>query len=231
MLRAIHPISYHEKFVASGVYQTYLEGKLQDEVERWSIHELPDGAELIRVDRGDAQSEGFMLVEVLRSANGHIQRCDIHRIQQSFKQKLNFIFFESYAQISNISGDSNPHIYEVELPIRTLILVPGYVNRRELISAEESETAYFCASIPFSEVNCWLDVRKTRKDDALKTVGGKQFTTKTYLFEAKNRSRTSVSSLSRASFDQHNILLEWKDDQAVSALLTQYARRPEPKTS
>jgi hypothetical protein len=228
MLRAIHPVSYHEKFVASGVYQTYFEGKRQDEVERWSIHELPDSSELIRVDRGDWRSESNMLVEVLRSANGHIQRCDIHWFQKPSPLKLSYIFFEGYVQISSDFDGKNPDTKEIELPAGMCILVPGYVNKREMLSSNAGEQTVFCIAPERNEYYHWMQIQVSSLDYLTGTAGGKSIEERAYLIETAGP--TEEKSQAWASFDPYDILLKWADS-AGNVLLTQYARRPEPKTS
>src|SRR5687767_14762568 len=68
LMRHIHPIGFHEKFVASGRYNHYRYGTLAGLVETWSIHELPDHSSLVRVDwdgRNDETFRDSMLLEAL----------------------------------------------------------------------------------------------------------------------------------------------------------------------
>ena len=83
-MRRLHRVAHHEKFVASGIY-TRLDKQMRDTgtVEHWSIHEQPDGAQLIRVDvdgRADKNSGRSILVEAWRSPQsdgGRIERFDM----------------------------------------------------------------------------------------------------------------------------------------------------------
>ena len=49
-MRYLHPVGISEKFVASGKYVMYTDDAPGATIETWSIHALPDGAQLIRVD-------------------------------------------------------------------------------------------------------------------------------------------------------------------------------------
>ncbi len=80
-MRYLHPVGPHEVFVGSGTYVTRRDGKPLSLVEHWTIHELPDGAWLMRVDRdgreGDGRSE---LIEAWRppgAEEGRVERFDV----------------------------------------------------------------------------------------------------------------------------------------------------------
>lgn len=85
-MRHIHPVGIHEKFVASGQYE-------QAHIS-WSIHQFPDEAQMIRLDRDMRLIDGTsILIEAWRSPiaeGGNIERVDVwgfagypHRIQQA----------------------------------------------------------------------------------------------------------------------------------------------------
>ncbi|MEL6151840.1 MAG: hypothetical protein AAFR56_19585 [Chloroflexota bacterium] len=78
-MRYIHPIAPHEKFVASGTYKYSNGGDPTGLAEHFTIHEHPDGAWFMRVDKDgrffDGRSE---LIEVYRDPAGMIERYDIH---------------------------------------------------------------------------------------------------------------------------------------------------------
>lgn len=77
-VRYIHSVAPHESFVASGTYVFYENDIPSGLVEHWSIHELPDGAWFMRVDRDGRTFDGRSeLIEAWRNPQGVIERFDL----------------------------------------------------------------------------------------------------------------------------------------------------------
>lgn len=78
-MRQIHPVGFHEKFVASGAY-TYQRGqnhKPGDALENWTIHQLSDGGQIIRVDWESKADYWVSLIEAWQNPIGNVDRFDI----------------------------------------------------------------------------------------------------------------------------------------------------------
>lgn len=74
-MRALHPLSPDERFVASGEYLLQPAGV----VERWSVHEQKGGALLVRLDRDSRSVNGrSLLAEVWCSLQGSPERFSLH---------------------------------------------------------------------------------------------------------------------------------------------------------
>jgi hypothetical protein len=130
-MRQIHPVAFHEKFVASGIYQYgYIDNSpnLLRIMEHWSIHQLPDQSRLIRSD-WDARDEfgESRLVEVLRSAKTlgeRVERCDFFRYfrfanhTNGYAQvtKSAYTFFDDHVQIARQNDDAPRQYAEMQLP-------------------------------------------------------------------------------------------------------------------
>jgi hypothetical protein len=150
MLRAIHPVSYHEKFVASGVYQEYDAPGFfssSEYTERWSIHELPDGSQIIRVDEEwtviDSREKAVLidgtvlrseltysrvnlLVEVLKSTAGKFDRLEgrfyYGTVEGKPQQaKTSILFFGQHAEVMRQTGQRPAQWEMVELPEKYII--------------------------------------------------------------------------------------------------------------
>ncbi len=77
-MRYLHPVAVHEVFVGRGTYRYYANEAPTGLVEHWMIHELPDGAWFMRVDKDGRYTDGRSeLIEAWRSPEGHIERFDI----------------------------------------------------------------------------------------------------------------------------------------------------------
>jgi hypothetical protein len=80
-MRYLHPVGPHEAFVASGSYHYYADDEATGLVEHWTIHELPDGAWFIRVDKDgrdfDGRSEWIEAWRGPVAEGGRIERFDV----------------------------------------------------------------------------------------------------------------------------------------------------------
>lgn len=76
-MRQLHPVSLKEKFVASGLYILAEKSQPAQLTEEWSIHQLPDHSEIVRVDRIVA-SDIILLLEGYRTPAGLIERFDAY---------------------------------------------------------------------------------------------------------------------------------------------------------
>ena len=77
-MRYLHAVAPHERFVAQGTYRYTGDSGLGGLVEHWTIHELPDGAWFMRVDKdGRDTNGGSQLIEAWRNADEVIERFDV----------------------------------------------------------------------------------------------------------------------------------------------------------
>lgn len=128
-MRQLHPVSIKERFVASGVYIWAQSGVILPVREAWTIHELPDQSQIVRVDREDSGTT--LLLEILRDAAGGMQRFDGHfyggpgrNVRQA---KATFSFFEDRVQVGRTVDNAVREHDELTLAAGTLVHSNAYV--------------------------------------------------------------------------------------------------------
>lgn len=242
-MRQIHPVGFHEKFVAHGVYRY---GYTDDEkrplkiVEYWSIHELPDASYLIRAD-WDARGEfgASRLVEALRGskkAGGRIERFDFHE-HVDFANTLNklprhakasYTFLENYVQVGRSFDNEMRKQEEMALPLLYAVDAAVNVTRNyvvELASHSGSGMPVFRPNVLHQGDDFLRGTLVQCSAEFLgldvQTVGRQTFVAKRYQFQCEDGEKAECW------FDNHYILLRYQRG-VMYASLTQYARRPEP---
>lgn len=81
-MRYIHPVGQQEQFVASGDYSLTRRDMRWGVIERWAVHEQPDGARKLRVDFHPPDREFYTLYEAWISPpdeGGKLLRLDVLR--------------------------------------------------------------------------------------------------------------------------------------------------------
>ena len=230
-MRQLHPVSFHEKFVASGTYTFYNDDLPTGDVEYWSIHEPGPGSYSIRADHdgrfGTEVSWLFEGLYIYGDARGHMERFDVQLFGE--EEMLARFIFNGEAEISATVGRDMQ-------PIRTLPLPPGYVvvppcTVAELLflsargPAEATRVPVFVAH---------LDLRGGRVDGGrieMSTmeplppetcvVGDKEHHCQGYRLHSD--SGMDISGW----FDQYGILMRYETTTGQRALLTDYVHRPE----
>jgi len=77
-MRRLHPVAAQERFLGSGSYHFSIDGRALDKCENWSLHELPDGERIVRVDMDARREEGrSILLHGLQTQDGGWVRLDI----------------------------------------------------------------------------------------------------------------------------------------------------------
>lgn len=123
-MRHIHPVGVHEKYVASGVYHHQQNGADTGTTESWSIHELPDGAWIIRVDEDYRTRDGSsVLIEGWRSPlaeGGLLLRVDVHAFggkDDEIKEvRVTYTIDEDMLQVGREVDNGEREWYTLQLP-------------------------------------------------------------------------------------------------------------------
>jgi hypothetical protein len=254
-MRHIHPVGMQEKFVASGVYTHYRDGKLVGLVEKWSIHELPDHSYLVRVDwdgRNDEFHRDSMLFEALYepgSMGEKLNRLEVHAYgagAAAYKTlvvnvnviKASYTFFDDHILVSRELDGKSPIIEEydwseslVVRPAGSRLLMGFAIARYAAQPNTKIETFFFEPhykdETAFQGYFCDEIVRFVAEEEFV--VAGKTVTAKKveWLTPDEDLKPEAIVWL-----DKCNVLLRhktlWFDGDAV---LTQYAHRPESLTS
>lgn len=156
-MRYLHHVSANEKFVASGVYQQYQGETLTKYQEAWSMHQVGDGAQLIRIDQ-DARYTGAWsrLAEILVSPDERIERVNILFAQSGTeatykRMKTDYVFLDDYVQIARRIDDGEPEYTEIEIvsPVFVRLLDFSLMWGTSLLKSTAGQTAELPVFVPF----------------------------------------------------------------------------------
>ncbi|MGJ3239944.1 MAG: hypothetical protein ACFE0Q_14630 [Anaerolineae bacterium] len=109
-MRRLHVVAPHEIFVASGEYRYWRDGVPNKAFEKFTIHELPGGAFLYRVDEDGRDEDGLtILSEALINPEQRFERFNVQSYNPRDPLLLNFkadyTFNPDYVQIgSQVQG-------------------------------------------------------------------------------------------------------------------------------
>lgn len=134
-MRYLHPIAPHEKFVASGTYRYFVDDQPTGLVEHWTIHELPDGAWFMRVDRDGREFDGRTeLIEAWRSPaseGGRIERYDLSAYGAPSdtlkKVRASYALEENILYVGRTFNDGERLQDELSLPDNCLLQPGSYL--------------------------------------------------------------------------------------------------------
>ncbi|HLV34490.1 MAG TPA: hypothetical protein VKY59_05225 [Spirillospora sp.] len=233
-MRRLHAVGQHEKFVASGLYRCYQDGRYTGLEEHWSIHEV-GGAQFIRVDRDGRQADGRSeLYEILRVPDGTIERIDLRAYgsrDDPFRQiKVSYTFFDNRVEIVRIVDHKQRHEAE-------LIVPPGYVVLLKLLiltgfsiarasENEDHRTPVFTGAQQVVDENAWaglageMNTPRYIGDDEIE-IAGRPYPARYF------QQRNDEGSVMEYWLDRQDVLLRMDVNQINEARLTRYARRPE----
>jgi hypothetical protein len=242
-MRYLHVVGAHEKFVASGVYVHYQDGEATGTLEHWSIHELPDGAQIMRVDDDWRDVDGSsVLIEAWRSRpgdGGRIERFDVSafgaRGAAVQRVRATFSFTGDHLDVGHSIDDTPRRQLEMQLPPGYIVapegLIFGGFEAAELARypGEEQPVVSYLPTFLTAEAAFRPVVHRQRVEigaaDEVIELGGKS-----YPAHRLHQHSSLAPEVLTIWTDRHNVLLKYHvDDQRHSAVLTHYARRPDPK--
>lgn len=239
-MRSLHPVGVTENFVASGVYTHMENGTAIGSQEHWSIHELPDGAWLIRVDDDWRERNGSsVLIEAWRSpeaAGGRIERFDIHAFgakDDDIKEvRAKFTFIDDYLEVGRTVNNGERQQFELALPHPYVVAPESLIfgGFEAAMLATNPEIAMSVVSYIPTFLTEATAFRPSVYEQAAQLIGentvqiGKsQYETRIFAQGIKPGAPTL-----KLWIDRYDVLIKYEnDDGSHSATLTQYARRPD----
>ena len=223
-MRRLHVVGKHEKFVASGVYKVYAGDQPTGLIEYWSIHEVGDGAQFVRVDVDGRDFDGnSTLLEALLNPDGHFERVDAHSYDTgaSHPAKVSFTFFADRVEIlQTVENDVREMAVDLPLGYHPVIdsrLLTGLAIANP--DLHDVTTSYFLPVLK-KPVLTWTIV-----DIELQALGDREI-------------QVAGRDIAVSGYGWDSDMTVWIDRDGVAvqietlsenALLTQYGRRPEPK--
>jgi hypothetical protein len=242
-MRYLHPVGPHETFVASGVYALLRGDQPTGQTLTWSIHEQPDGAHFIRIDRfPNPVDDWSVILEVWRSPpgdGGRIERLDLKALapRRAIKQvRATYTLLDDHIEVGRTLNNGerlqeslalDGTAYLIPLPE----LLPGHV----VTSAAEQDGQPVILAAPgidFDDEQSAFTLRVSPAgfrcvDEGAYVVAGRSYPARRYVWISPAGATDPEREL---WVDEHGVLLaDEADDGSRQLLLTQYVRRPEPK--
>ncbi len=235
-MRYLHVVGQHETFVASGVYIYYGEdGQPDGRTESWAIHELPDGAQLLRVDRDTrATGQGWLLLEAWRSPigeGGRIERFDVHAYGPADAPvrtvKATYSLYNDYVEIGRTIDETPRQYTEVPLPGGCIAYPRTALFTGPLIAqVAGQETSVFTYTPGFDDAESAFAGRvstetATFEKEGTMALAGGDVPTRAY--------RWPAGSERIVWLDDHDTMLAQDKGTQRRVMLTRYARRPDKR--
>ncbi|MFW5691111.1 MAG: hypothetical protein ACOCXZ_01310 [Chloroflexota bacterium] len=242
-MRYLHAVGPSEKFIASGHYIHYMNGTPTGAVEHWAIHELPDGAQMIRVDDDSRKRDGSsVLIEAWRapaSEGGHIARVDLHAFAGNKDAAIKELR-ATYNLTSDTRLEVGRSIDDMErehmiyaLPTGGRLLSPealifaGFeVDELAVRGGSQNVVSYLPVLINESSylpVVSRQEAHFVHEEKLL--ISGREMAARCF-----DQQHPATGEVTRLWIDAHAVLLQYRSaDGRHTANLTDYARRPDPK--
>jgi hypothetical protein len=231
-MRMIHQVRPHEKFVASGLYQIYNHhDNIAAGFEEWSIHEQPDGSQIIRADNldGKKSSSKGSLIEVLRSKTSDFwqtERYYYYLYTPKGLLKENIIFSENLAQIVR-EKNHETEVFEYALPDDCLIAAPcaacrDYITQLR-VGKENARPVFMMSELEPSVMGYYL----LRQPEAENVKVGTEILNGTG-YTSIDKEFRDLLNMTDSTFDAYGNLIK-QSMFAFEVTLSRYAHRPEPK--
>jgi hypothetical protein len=241
-MRYLHPVGPHETFVASGVYALLRGDQPTGQTITWSVHEQPDSAQFIRIDRfPNPVDDWSVILEAWRSppGGGGIERLDLKAFapRRAIKQvRATYTLLDDHIEVGRTlnNGERFQESLALDGPaylIPLQELLPGHVvasaaeqdGQPVTLAAPgidfDDERAAFAMSLSPAGFRC---IEKGER-----AVAGRSYPARCYVWISPAGATDPEREL---WVDEHGVLLaDEMGDGSRRLLLTQYVRRPEPK--
>jgi hypothetical protein len=233
-MRQLHPVSFHEKFVAGGAYAFYDGDTTTGDVEEWTMHEPGPGSLTLRADRHRAHQvqSGWLFEGLLTFRDGllAVERYDIQSIGAEMVG-ASYIFDETYVTRTFTRDDEVVSSEEIDLPRGYAVMPPFAVAMNLFIPSYAASGRMTCTAFE-SKIDAirfalgdftLLPVTLALLAEGEHIIEGKRYVTHGY------RATTEISGYARhwdCWYDAYNVLMleEFEDHRAA---LIRYVHRPE----
>ncbi len=228
-MRQLHPVSFHEKFVASGTYTIGWGGKATGDVEHWTLHEPGAGSLTIRSDwDGRAGSGASWLFEgfTVASSRHGMERFDYQLLNRTRSAIVSYLFDQETVQSLIRVDEMTAEIAPMPLPADAMVCPPSFVAAYWFVLRllRQGRTEAAVLEVPVSDRNfaSFSEVRIEPVGESMCEVAGASYPVSGY--------RLTVDGAVDGDcwFDRFGILMRYQKPRGQSVLLTTYVHRPEP---
>lgn len=240
-MRQLHPVSIHEKFVASGVYSHFRGEKQVGIVESWSINEQPGNGQIIRVDYDGRESDGrSILIEAWLNSQKRTERFDIHAYGSKHdiikRARARYIIMNDMVQITRVINGNIQPVEELSADSSTIIY-PGTALFKGFLIGQLVVEQRNVRVITYNPFNAYQPQQLTdafrgyeHDYDGVRFIERRNIAITGKLFEARGYESPApvLDEWPVGWLDKKDVLLRLDNTKGLTILLTQYARRPEP---
>ena len=224
-MRQLHPVSFHEHFVASGTYVFYQDDVPTGDVEHWTLHEPGQGAWTVRADHDgrDGTGESWLFEGLYNCERRHFERFDLS-LYGTQHTDAKFIFEPGEVQVSlRVDGVAKDRL-DLPLPDAYTVRLPALVADG-LALADDKPTPAFVPALDFS---AGLVTGGTLETPIIEQQGVERVEVAGQMLDARvYRVRGEPSGEFTAWLDAHDIQLCHQSATGLTAVLSQYVHRPE----
>lgn len=225
-MRQLHPVSFHERFVASGTYVWSQDGVATGDVEHWTVHEPGPGAWSLRADYDGRAGSGtsWLFEGFYDRARRRLDRFDLS-LYGAQHTEAKFIFAADEVQISlRVDGKAKDRL---DLPlaedvapcppalVAAYLFVPGLLDS---ISVFLPDVDYAAGLVRGGGVEL---ISTEYRDSEPVVIGEKAIQAMRISLYGEQGMSTDIC------LDAHDILLRLETPTRLVAQLTQYVHRPE----
>lgn len=177
-MRYLHPVQAHEQFVASGCYRFAKDGIALAKREFFTIHQLGDSGQFVRVDHDARQDDGkSILLEAFRNGSEKLLRFDLRYENTRFEGGIRYLnasyqLSDNVIQVGYQLNGAERLYVEKEVPAHTTMDIPVLILRGNVIALlarnEETPTPVFVPT--YEHVQLFPGVARL-VDSAVRCVG------------------------------------------------------------
>ncbi len=223
-MRQLHPVGWQERFVASGVYVYARDGAATGESEQWTIHELPDGARLTRVERQNVTHHSFILVEAWRGRGAaYVERFDMQALYPPAPMiRASYHVAADRLDYTFLSPAERHH--SLPLPDSAIVDSSAVILRGPVIAQAAHFGTVALVSVDPGDVIEPRVVSVSVEQVGIETLtlGAESIATRVYNVAGM------ADMLTTLWLDEHDVALR-QTQGSLTIQLNQYVRRPEPR--
>ena len=150
-MRQLHPVSFHERYVASGTYVFYQDDAPTGDVEHWTLHEPGEGALTVRADYDGRAGTGvhWLFEGLCNRSLRRFERFDLS-LYGTQHTDAKFIFGPGEVQISlRIDGSATDRL-DIPLPNGAIVRPPALVADGLALGSDNQTAPAFVPTLDLS---------------------------------------------------------------------------------